>query len=336
MATCKWRTRERTKKRALLIGIEYAGADKLKGTIRDIKRFSWVLRTYYKFENEELLVLTDSDNTGINHVEHGVATRKSIMESLDLFTSNLQSGDSLILFFAGHGGQKVSLLTRNDSNPEADGLDEYIYPSDFRTTGYILDDDLYKRVVKRIPRGASLRAIADCCHAGTLLDLPYIYDPDNRGDGIRGSNGNLAKDVSASFSTFNRRLKKQDGRGAARALAGAFARTVIGAMSGPGSEEPEKIDGLIMLLSAGKDDERALAKTEDNFFCGALTDALIKILLASEDKTVTIGHVISKLRDDLASKDQTPQISCSKVFDTSEIFLSPECEENPDHNPYLF
>src|SRR4051812_6390736 len=59
---------------------------------------------------------------------------------------------------------------------EADGYDEVILPCDYKSAGYILDDDLYNVLVKRIPYGTRLTAVMDCCHSGTGMDLPYVHE----------------------------------------------------------------------------------------------------------------------------------------------------------------
>ena len=48
-------------------------------------------------------------------------------------------------------------------------------PVDFKTAGVILDDDLYDIFVKGLKPGVHVVALFDCCHSGTMLDLPYIF-----------------------------------------------------------------------------------------------------------------------------------------------------------------
>ena len=47
---------------------------------------------------------------------------------------------------------KVSSFCSGD---EDDGYDETLIPLDFKTAGHILDDDLYKIVVKAMPEGVN-------------------------------------------------------------------------------------------------------------------------------------------------------------------------------------
>lgn len=48
-----------------------------------------------------------------------------------------------------------------------------LIPVDFKRAGQILDDDLYKHLVKRMPAGVNVTVLMDCCHSGSALDLPY-------------------------------------------------------------------------------------------------------------------------------------------------------------------
>jgi hypothetical protein len=51
--------------------------------------------------------------------------------------------------------------------------DETICPTDFKEAGEIVDDELNDMLVKPLLPGVTLHALMDCCHSGTVLDLPY-------------------------------------------------------------------------------------------------------------------------------------------------------------------
>jgi len=85
----------------------------------------------------------------------------------------------------GHGG---SVADRNGD--DADGLDETLVPSDAQklyndTRGwkarkeraaYIIDDNILKVMVRPLKPGVTLTCLIDCCHSGTVFDLPYRYN----------------------------------------------------------------------------------------------------------------------------------------------------------------
>ena len=74
----------------------------------------------------------------------------------------------LYVLRAGHGSQK-----RDYSGEEKDGFNETLLPTDFRTTGQIVDDDVNERLVNPLPRGVVLHAVIDACHSGTAMDLQF-------------------------------------------------------------------------------------------------------------------------------------------------------------------
>jgi len=44
--------------------------------------------------------------------------------------------------------------------------------------GHILDKELYEHLVCAMPASTSLTCLMDCCHSGTVLDLPYNFVAD--------------------------------------------------------------------------------------------------------------------------------------------------------------
>eukprot|EP00956_Cyclotella_meneghiniana_P000680 scaffold713_cov68-Cyclotella_meneghiniana.AAC.7 len=77
------------------------------------------------------------------------------------------------LFHQGHGGRLA-----DDNGDEDDGYDETLIPVDFQKAGQIRDDDLLKILVHPMKAGVTMTCLMDCCHSGTVLDLPYRFTLD--------------------------------------------------------------------------------------------------------------------------------------------------------------
>jgi Caspase domain len=73
----------------------------------------------------------------------------------------------------GHGSR-----VRDQDGDEEDGYDETLVPVDFQRSGQIRDDDIYKMLVKPMRSGVTMTCLMDCCHSGTVLDLPYRFTAD--------------------------------------------------------------------------------------------------------------------------------------------------------------
>ena len=74
-------------------------------------------------------------------------------------------------------------------------------PLDFQRAGQILDDDLYKHLVKKMPANVTVVVLMDSCHSGTALDLPFNICPTQSMSINEGSGMGLFPIVAAAGST---------------------------------------------------------------------------------------------------------------------------------------
>jgi hypothetical protein len=154
-------------KRAVLIGINYTGQDgELSGCHNDVKHIAQYLQKVHGFKKQNMSVLLDNGKCD-------EPTYANIMMTLERIARESQPGDTVWLHYSGHGGRLP-----DDSCEEEDGMDETIIPLDFKRRGQIRDDDLLRYFVKPMKRGVTVTCIMDCCHSGTVLDLPYQFIAD--------------------------------------------------------------------------------------------------------------------------------------------------------------
>jgi hypothetical protein len=153
--------------RALFIGINYLGSSaELHGCINDVRTLQKLLN-HLHFPLNEMKTLTEDPS-----VPGYVAppTKANILRELHWLVEGAVAGDTLFLHFSGHG---TSVEDRNGD--EEDGKDEALVPVDYQKAGVIVDDDIFATVVGRLPDGVRLTAVLDCCHSGTLMDLPFLF-----------------------------------------------------------------------------------------------------------------------------------------------------------------
>jgi metacaspase-1 len=156
-------------KAALLIGINYImdSQNRLNGCCNDVVNMANMLIGKFGFLKEKVSVYAD---TSIKYVPS--TTREAILIKLYEFALRSWQEDLTTAYFhfSGHGTQVPDL-----NNDEADGLDEGICPSDFGANGIITDDLLYKVFASFNPK-TTIIAVFDCCHSGSILDLPWTYN----------------------------------------------------------------------------------------------------------------------------------------------------------------
>ncbi|KAH9037909.1 caspase domain-containing protein [Lactarius pseudohatsudake] len=163
-------------KKALLVGINYSRHPdrgfRLEWGVFDACEMARFLHESCGFEWSNMQILTD-DQSG------SPPTKANILAAMRWLVKGAQPGDALFFYFSGHATQ-VKDLDGDDS----DGLDECMCAMDYRcdrrflpspdTPGIIVDDDINRIMIQPLPQGCRLTAVLDCCHSGTLLDLPFI------------------------------------------------------------------------------------------------------------------------------------------------------------------
>eukprot|EP00992_Anisonema_acinus_P013844 TRINITY_DN8965_c0_g1_i1.p1 TRINITY_DN8965_c0_g1~~TRINITY_DN8965_c0_g1_i1.p1 ORF type:complete len:781 (+),score=151.26 TRINITY_DN8965_c0_g1_i1:53-2395(+) len=154
------------RRRALLVGINYVGQQgELRGCINDVLTMQEFLSAR---GFDDMRIMVDDPN-----VSSEDPTYANIVEGFRWLVEGAQPGDSLFFHYSGHGGQM-----RDDTGDERDGKDETLVPVDYRSAGQMRDDVIFKNLVLPVPDGCQLTVLMDCCHSGTILDLPFAYRAD--------------------------------------------------------------------------------------------------------------------------------------------------------------
>ena len=163
-------------KRALLIGIDYEGTDyRLYGCKNDVA----LTRGTLAGRGYEIRELTND------------ATRRRILEEM----AWVSEGNQSYFHYSGHG------TISNDV--------QRIVPIDFEQNGQIPDTEIYNVMMSNAKR---MFAVFDCCHSGTLGNLPYIYSNGRvRGQGGIGEIYSYSASHDDQASTAIRELSS-DGR----------------------------------------------------------------------------------------------------------------------------
>eukprot|EP01061_Rhynchopus_euleeides_P021411 TRINITY_DN34943_c0_g1_i1.p1 TRINITY_DN34943_c0_g1~~TRINITY_DN34943_c0_g1_i1.p1 ORF type:complete len:376 (+),score=167.63 TRINITY_DN34943_c0_g1_i1:43-1128(+) len=160
------------RKIALLIGINYTSHSqgRLNGCVNDVCSMKGYLTSQgFPEQPDAMRILTDAPHQDIR-LPTVHPSKQNILDSFRWVASQARPGDTIFFHYSGHGGQQ-----RDTSGDEEDGMDETLIPEDYKSAGVITDDDLFKELVAPLPSGVRLVCVMDCCHSGTILDLPYVF-----------------------------------------------------------------------------------------------------------------------------------------------------------------
>lgn len=191
-------------KKAILIGINYIRDSRLRlnGCINDAVAMGNVLMDAYDYPKTNITMLRD-DSSDARYLP----TAGNIVRELRAAVAQSSELEELWIHYSGHG-----TYIRDMQGDERDGKDEMIAPLDCRSVGCISDDLLYN-----ILNNAKCPTymVFDCCHSGTICDLPWKFDYRNGSiyrsleNRVRISNPNIfmisgSRDDQVSMDTFNR------------------------------------------------------------------------------------------------------------------------------------
>jgi len=158
-------------RRAVMIGINYVGHDpgELRGCHYDVLNMKKYIMDVHGFEEDNIIVLMDD---GV----HTTPTKANMIAAYEQIVADSEDGDAIFLHYSGHGTK-----LRDESGDEDDGYDEALVPLDYQDSGMLLDDDLFNILIEPLKQNVHMVSLMDCCHSGTILDLPYVFKQNSDG-----------------------------------------------------------------------------------------------------------------------------------------------------------
>lgn len=284
---------------ALLVGINYNNNPDatLNGCYNDVVNVSQYLRSVLGYSASSVTVLTDGNRgaAGAGTASALLPTRQNIIAGITELVSGMVAGDEAVFHFSGHGS-----LVRDTNGDEATGFDSCLCPLDYNAPastggGIITDDEIRALLVNRVPRGARLYVILDCCHNGTGCDVRYKYE---------------------DFSIL---LRPPTGRTA------AIWRTQQKAFT---NGKYTDTTGEVFMISGSRDEQTSADAYINNAFAGALTYAVFSILRANS-ATIRTYSWSSLLRDvrhfmRVNRYSQVPQVMTGQLISPARpVFVIP-------------
>lgn len=276
---------------ALLVGINYNNNldATLNGCYNDVVNVSQYLRTVLGYDSASITVLTDGNRgaAGAGTASSVPPTRQNIISGIATLVAGMVAGDEAVFHFSGHGS-----LVRDTNGDEATGLDSCLCPLDYNAPtssggGIITDDEIRTLLVNKVPRGARLYVILDCCHNGTGCDVRYKYEDFSI----------LLSPPSARTPVWRTQQKAF--------INGRYANTL----------------GEVFMISGSRDEQTSADAYINNAFAGALTYALIATLRANQAniRTYSWSALLRDIRHFMRVNkySQIPQIMTGQLISPS-------------------
>jgi len=106
-------------------------------------------------------------------------SKSAVVNQLNSYANTLQSGDTLFIFYLGHGTDIPDQPPYDEGGTGNDGRDEVLVLG-HSSSNYLVDDELYE-IWQKFAAGVSIVFITNSCQNGTVhrftLDVPATYAP---------------------------------------------------------------------------------------------------------------------------------------------------------------
>lgn len=269
---------------AFLVGINYVNtSNELNGCYNDVVNVAQYLRTVLGYVAPGAIsILTDGNRNVAGTASPLPPTRQNILAGMAALVNGMVAGDEAVFHFSGHGS-----LVRDTNGDEVTGFDSCLCPIDYDAPsasggGVVTDDEIRTLLVERVPRGARLYVILDCCHNGSGCDIRYKYE---------------------DFSILVRERPTPLWRTQQRAFV-----------------NPKYTDtaGEVFMISGSRDEQTSADAYINNAYAGALTYAVFAILRANHTaiRTYSWSALLRDVRHFMRVNKYTqiPQIMTGQII----------------------
>eukprot|EP00927_Polykrikos_kofoidii_P022910 TRINITY_DN21250_c0_g2_i1.p1 TRINITY_DN21250_c0_g2~~TRINITY_DN21250_c0_g2_i1.p1 ORF type:complete len:418 (-),score=42.16 TRINITY_DN21250_c0_g2_i1:8-1261(-) len=269
-------------KKAVIVGINYVGTNnELKGCINDAHAHQRLLVEHFGFLDSDITLLIDDPRC------KNQPTARNIRSALEDMIGSASPCDTLFFGYSGHGSQ-----IEDEDGDESDGLDEVLCPVDSVCNSWpehiITDDWLHDVLIGRLPVGATLTCIMDCCHSGSVSDLPHLEDLNTAMEARCRTMASQSEGITRSTQ-----CKKES------------------------SYHTKKV----VFISACEDQQTSADITTEGRSHGAMTWSLLSIL-ADADFSISHESLIERLREKVSRQfPQNPQLHVGNIESLSSLYL---------------
>ncbi|KAI9344412.1 peptidase C14, caspase domain-containing protein [Obelidium mucronatum] len=211
-------------------------------------------------------------------------------------------------------------------------MDSTLLPVDFKYSGEIIDDEVHRILCQSLPQGAYILSIFDCCHSGTMMDLPFTYILD-KNDQVQQIDNRKAAGKALLNAGISAALGDPFG---AISQAMQAKKHIMKELNNPAGQRPQQQiqgEGLVahgnkvtaaccISFTGCRDDQTSADAYIGGRNTGAMSWAFIQTLKRLEGQRPSYVQVLREMRRALMQQyDQVPQLGAGYQMDLNSQFV---------------